>query len=201
MRDTFEFTVDWFSHFEPFWRFMIGDVKPRRALEIGSFEGRSAVFLLEQCAAFGPLDLTCIDTWAGGAEHAGFDMAAVEARFDRNIAHATAAYGGAVRKLKSASVQALARLVADGAGGQFDFIYIDGSHQAADVLADAVLAFALLRVGGVLAFDDYLWDGPGQARLQSPKFAIDAFVNTYLGKAKIIKGAPLVQIYIAKTAH
>lgn len=32
-------------------------------------------------------------------------------------------------------------------------VYIDGSHAAKDVIADAVLAWALLRPGGVLIFD------------------------------------------------
>ncbi len=32
-------------------------------------------------------------------------------------------------------------------------IYVDGSHKARDVIADAVLAWALLRPGGILIFD------------------------------------------------
>ena len=32
-------------------------------------------------------------------------------------------------------------------------MYIDGSHAARDVISDAVLAWALLRPGGVLIFD------------------------------------------------
>ena len=67
---------------------MIRDIKPRKVLEIGAFEGRSSVFLIEECAPFGPLDLTCIDTWSGGIEHFTYDMSAVEARFDHNIARA-----------------------------------------------------------------------------------------------------------------
>ena len=41
--------------------------------------------------------------------------------------------------------------------GAIDFIYVDGSHQAHDVLCDAILSFKLLRVGGIVCFDDYLW--------------------------------------------
>ena len=37
----------------------------------------------------------------------------------------------------------------------FDLIYIDASHYAPDVLSDAVLAFKLLKPGGILIFDDY----------------------------------------------
>lgn len=41
---------------------------------------------------------------------------------------------------------------------RFDFIYIDGNHNAPHPLEDAVLAFPLLKVGGILAFDDYTWN-------------------------------------------
>ena len=95
----------------------------------------------------------------------------------------------------------MAKLLGDGASGAFDFIYIDGSHAAPDVLADAVLAFALLRVGGVIAFDDYVW-GPeeGQGPFNSPKLGIDAFVNTYIEKLRIVRRTPLWQLYVAKIA-
>jgi hypothetical protein len=33
----------------------------------------------------------------------------------------------------------------------------DGSHRARDVLEDAVLSWPLLKVGGIMLFDDYLW--------------------------------------------
>lgn len=41
---------------------------------------------------------------------------------------------------------------------QFDLIYIDGSHMRVDVMMDAVLAWPLLKAGGVMVFDDYEWD-------------------------------------------
>lgn len=42
--------------------------------------------------------------------------------------------------------------------GMFDLIYIDGSHMRLDVLTDAVMAWQLLRVHGILVFDDYEWN-------------------------------------------
>jgi predicted O-methyltransferase YrrM len=38
---------------------------------------------------------------------------------------------------------------------EFDFIYIDGSHAACDVMSDAVLAWKLLKENGIMIFDDY----------------------------------------------
>ena len=50
----------------------------------------------------------------------------------------------------------LSNLISQGHKESFDFIYIDPSHQAPDILTDAVLAFKLLRLSGVMVFDDYL---------------------------------------------
>ena len=78
-----------------------------------------------------------------------------------------------------------------------------GSHQAPDVLSDAVLSFSLLREGGVIAFDDYLWAEDmsyGRDPLRCPKPAIDAFINIYFRKVEVIS-APLYQMYIRKTLN
>ncbi len=57
----------------------------------------------------------------------------------------------------------------------FDFIYIDGDHRASSVVKDAINAWAALKPGGVLAFDDYSWSA-GSTPDQDPKPAIDAFL-------------------------
>ena len=101
---------------------------------------------------------------------------------------------------KCFSEDALAKLLVEGKKNYFDFIYIDGSHQAPDVLADAVLGFKLLRVGGLIVFDDYLWSETmpyGKDPLRCPKPAIDAFVNLNFRKLQIIT-APLYQLYVQK---
>jgi len=38
----------------------------------------------------------------------------------------------------------------------FDFIYIDGSHNGEDILSDAIESFKLLKVNGLIFFDDFL---------------------------------------------
>ena len=86
-------------------------------------------------------------------------MAGVEARFDENVKLAIGTdrrRGVSCGRSSSAPRSRLPDMIATGEA-PFDLIYIDGSHTAADVLTDAVLAFQLLRVGGVMIFDDYLW--------------------------------------------
>ena len=67
----------------------------------------------------------------------------------------------------------------------FDFIYIDGSHIAKDVLTDACMAWPLLKPKGLMVFDDYMWGSPRDI-LHRPKPAIDAFTNLFAEEAEII---------------
>eukprot|EP00296_Roombia_truncata_P003522 JP439750.1.p1 GENE.JP439750.1~~JP439750.1.p1 ORF type:complete len:92 (-),score=10.09 JP439750.1:105-380(-) len=63
---------------------------------------------------------------------------------------------------------------------QFDLVYIDGSHRAADVLSDAVLAWKLLSRGGIMIFDDYEWhEEATREAIACPRIAVDAFVQCH----------------------
>jgi predicted O-methyltransferase YrrM len=74
------------------------------------------------------------------------------------------------------SYRELAKLIQE--NQTFDFIYVDGNHAAATVLADASMCFGLLRPGGIMLLDDYLWDHDPDW-LRRPKMSVDAFVNMY----------------------
>lgn len=202
--DSYEFTADWFSRNIPVWQTLIARLKPARILEIGSFEGRSTAYLIENAGLHQPLEICCVDTWQGGVEHDRDAMGEVERRFDHNVAVARrrARHAAEVRKIKKLSTQALAELLARGER-PFDLVYVDGSHQAPDVLADAVLGFQLVRVGGLMIFDDYLWHlepRGSQDLLTMPKPAIDAFVNLYQRKLQVLADLPIWQLYVEKTA-
>ena len=206
----YEFSRDWFSGNVPTWRQIIDKNKPRKILEIGSFEGRSAVWMIEYCtvAAEGDIEITCIDTWDGGIEHQKggqieTSMPDVERRFNANIeiAQSRAGHKAEITRMKMYSNLALAKLIAEGKTEYFDLVYVDGSHQAPDVLIDAVMSFQVLKVGGIMIFDDYLWsmDRPGtQDVLKMPKPAIDAFMNIFQRKMNIFMGAPIGQLYTRK---
>ena len=175
--DPYTFTQTWFDPNIPVWTQIAAELPTcTNVLEIGSYEGRSAVWVIENMLQPNGT-LTAIDTWEGGEEHVdmGVNMGAVEQRFDHNINTALSTHRNrTIRKLKGTSFQHLRTLPE----ATYDFIYIDGSHIARDVLCDACLAWPLLRIGGLLTFDDYLWGNPRDA-IHRPKIAIDNFVNIY----------------------
>ena len=133
-------------------------------------------------------------------------MSAVETRFDNNIAKAQSVTGNAatVIKHKMPSNVALVELVAEGRSSTFDLVFVDGSHQASDVLTDAVISFQLLRIGGLMIFDDYLWGlhlESNQDPLGVPKQGIDAFLNVFQKKMQIVRDIPLHQVFALKVSE
>lgn len=205
---SYNFTNNWFNQTAKHaWDQLIPELKPTKVLEVGSYEGASACYLISKIPAKTKFEIHCVDTWEGGIEHKaggqGYtDMGSVEDRFNHNMKYALSGLSDEVKlyKHKGFSDVVLSKFIAKGAAGKFDLVYIDGSHQAPDVLSDAVLGFKLLRIGGVMAFDDYVWSETltgGPDILRCPKPAIDAFVNVNFKKIKIIPLSPR-QFYLTK---
>lgn len=155
-------------------------------LEVGSFEGRSACWLLQNILTHDSSRITCIDLFEQGPSQGAYETAGLDSnrmstedRFDYNIRMTGASHR--VQKLKGNSHELLRSLPRS----QYNFIYIDASHVAKDVLEDAVLAWPLLKTRGVLTFDDYEWrDEPDP--LRCPQMGIDAFLQVYEGDYRII---------------
>ena len=169
-----------------------------RILEVGVFEGRSTCWLLENFCKTPESTIVAVDTFQGGIEHKNMELDGLRKQFDQNIASVNSLAKVEVRV--GLSLDQLCHLIAENTP-QFDFISVDASHQASDVLGDAVLAFKLLKSGGILAFDDYIWSPmrPGTENpLLLPKAAIDAFTTLYSQKLRILPNLPLYQLYIQK---
>ena len=156
---TYTFSTDWFTGNIPTWNSVIARIQPARFLEIGSYEGRSACHVLTEAPGPDAISLHCIDPWSLGEGQPADHVGEIEQRFDHNVAVALGRTAKTVEfvKIKEFSTAALPRLLTERGPESYDFIYVDGSHTAPDVLFDAVLAFRLLKVGGVMIFDDYLW--------------------------------------------
>ena len=171
-----EFSSDWASGNIPYWVDHLGPHRGeiRRVLEVGTWEGRSAVFFLD---FFPEATVTCVDTFGGGIDNHGnpterVEIPFIESRFDANVA----AFGDRAIKIKSRSLPALDRLAAS--GERYDLIYVDGSHERDDVMIDSLLCWRLLRPGGFMIFDDYRWS-PDKPAAERPAPAIDAFLDWY----------------------
>lgn len=184
----YQFTQDWFKWAPEVWTQLIPMLPERKQsgrdfLEIGSFEGRSAVWIMEHMMQEDDY-LTCVDTWEGGEEHGDQNMSAVWDRFCHNVEVARERFPNRhYTAVQNYSHIHLAKAISEDA--QYDFIYIDGSHKAPDVLTDACMAWPLLKPKGLMVFDDYMWGNPRDA-LHRPKIAIDAFTNIFGETAEII---------------
>jgi len=179
------FTHDYFSANIAAWQSWFAEhitAAPIAVLEIGSWQGGSACWLLDKVIAPRGGRLTCIDTFGGSSEHAGMDAVtpgALEAVFDANIART--GHAPLVRKLVGFSQSVLPRLH----GESFDFIYIDGAHEAKFVIQDAVLSWNLLRAGGFLLFDDLPFAFAATPE-QDTHQAIDFFLSVFREDVEVI---------------
>ena len=169
-----EFAQDWFSPSIPLFERFLGALKgrPCRLLEIGALEGRSALWMAENIATHQSSSVETIDAYENP-------------KLRRNLAA-----NGKVTFHLGLSAEVLRKLPFD----TFDFVYVDGCHWTINVLEDAVLAFRLLKVGGIMAFDDYLWDDPEWNQEGKPREGIDAFLSIYATKIKILQKDAMIWI-------
>jgi predicted O-methyltransferase YrrM len=194
----YRFTVDFFSGYDALGKQILGHLAGRpnlRFVEVGSLEGYSACWLLENILTHASSELTCIDTFEySSGDRVWFDQCIdsqsmnVSDRFDYNILHTGAAEK--VKKCVGRSQTVLRTLPCM----ESDFVYVDGSHHPKDVIQDAVLSWGLLRLGGIIAFDDYGWTSPGGF---TPKTAIDAFLQLFEGDYRMIEKGH--QVFLLRT--
>ncbi|KDR73219.1 hypothetical protein GALMADRAFT_228328 [Galerina marginata CBS 339.88] len=191
----FTSTQDWFSHNIENWTklFPLVQSKEPRVLEIGSWEGRSAVFLLNNLCKDGG-EIFCIDH---------FDLFNTEVgqqRFER-INHNLALTGKKSRILPQFSVPALmnileAETTSDNPG--FDWIYVDGSYEADDTMLDGELVWRVAKKGAIVIFDDYHWDKEPENSIHHPKRGIDAFLTLHAGEYERLTGEGHYQVVLRK---
>jgi len=180
----YRFSYDWVTPHTKEWENDLQEFKGRpgvRALEIGCFEGQSACWFLDNILTHPTSRLVCVDPFA--VPMATILLRFFERRFDENVAASGAA--DRVTKLIGPS-QVVVRTLEH---SQFDFIYVDGSHKIGDVLQDAVLAWTVLRPGGVVMFDDYaLVDDVSEGLMaRAPGRALDAFMTILGSSATLIR--------------
>ncbi len=187
--DTYIFTTDRFTKNIPVWTKLLAHFRGKpnlRFLEIGSFEGQSAVWLLENVLTHESSHLTCVDTFESSVENPEHKSARVLENFKHNICF----FGRRADYFVGESRVVLRDLPFK---DHFDFMYIDGDHKASSVLEDAILAFRMLRPGGLLVFDDYTWRLMPRD-IDRPKLAIDIFTHIFSDELDVVYTGPQVAV-------
>jgi hypothetical protein len=138
-------------------------------LEVGSYEGQSAIWFLRNLLTAHDSRILCVDTWRGGEDMPLEDDDRLLDVFRKN----TEPWASKLDIMQERSDVALPMLHAE----TFDFAYIDGSHMARNVLSDSVMVWRLLKVGGICIWDDYLLE----LEFSHVKQALDAFLLCYWG--------------------
>ena len=160
-------------------------------LEIGSFEGKSTVWFLENLLQHPKSTITCIDPWTSysqntnsfnsySQDNAEWDFSTHKDTFLYNIIESNESQK--VITHQGYSHKVLPILITQ--DKKYDLIFIDGNHTSPFVLTDAVMSWYLLHQFGTLLFDDYLWESVGPTC--EPKLAIDSFTNVFKDYHEVI---------------
>jgi predicted O-methyltransferase YrrM len=160
--------------------------KPKACLEIGTFEGRFAIWLAEtfKCS------VTAVDPFDGSKYGIAKEIF-VEA--ERNCRNNFAHCKQDINLIQGESFDVMNEMYLN--GRTFDFIYIDGSHLARDVLADMVMAYRILRDDGIILLDDSVsWKARDHISnetihdpSQSPRMAVDNFIHIHWKEIEVLK--------------
>jgi hypothetical protein len=147
-----------------------------RALQIGAYAGDFSKWLLENRTV---IRLDDVDTWKGSDDEGGlvtnwkqvFKYYSFQMRGFRNV--------NVYRTISDDFFKSIPETHA------YNFVYIDGSHLARQVLTDGLNAFEHLELHGIMVFDDYLWNNNVDP-YKNPKLGIDAFLKFHEGNLEVV---------------
>ena len=145
---------DVFSRNIPIWDKIVSQIPSINYLEIGSFEGRSTVFISE---LKNMESVMAVDTFEGSDEyekdgmpkHNRISFEIVYENFKTNLK--------LVNKKKINFLKDTSDNFFLNNKSQFNLIYIDGSHHYDNVKKDFVNSYNCIEKNGIMIFDDFLW--------------------------------------------
>ncbi len=165
----------WFTNNLYFIKKNLANTKIKNLLEIGSYEGRSALFFLD---LFKITKISCVDTWSGSDEHKDINFHAIENNFDLNT-----------KSFKEKKTLLKFKMTSDEFFKQnknkFDFIYVDGDHAKDQVYKDLINSWSILNSNGFLLIDDYMWWYFKDLK-KNPASAVNSFINKYFDQVREI---------------
>jgi hypothetical protein len=137
---------DWFSANIKIWEKFVKKINNINYLEIGSFEGRSTVFISE---LKNTNSITAIDTWEGSDEHTTISFVKVFENFKKNI--------NTTNKSNIIFFRGKSDNFFKKNKNTYNLIYIDGSHEYCQVKRDFKNSFKFLEKNGYIICDDFNW--------------------------------------------
>jgi predicted O-methyltransferase YrrM len=146
-------------------------------LQVGTYTGDASDWLLSTILTDPSSTLTDVDTWQGSdeREHKAMDFNKIYTLYLQRMD----------KYENLMSIKGDSSYVLPSLRERYDFIYIDGDHTEKAVYRDATNAWALLKSGGILAFDDYLWGQDVHPELR-PGPGIDKFLEEKQGEYELL---------------
>jgi hypothetical protein len=175
----YSFSKNWFTHKIPSWTQILKEFqgKPNvNYLEIGTFEGRSALWLLENILTHPTSKITIIDAFEEDTYRtftSNVNLSGEANKFNILVGLSTEK----IKELPSNSI---------------DFAYIDGSGKGIVMLSDLVSVWNLVKDDGIIICSRYALDANLRRALElqpndpGPLEAIDAFSKVYKPYIKIL---------------
>lgn len=172
------YTQDWFSYNIKYisrilFKYQLQN-KKLNILELGSYEGLSTVFFLTMLKHS---NIYCVDPFVDFEENKDKDFNKVYENFKYN----TQKFENRIRLSKCTSDNFFEK----GINEKFDLIYIDGNHRSDSVYKDSINSFNVLNKGGLMIFDDFLWDYYDEINL-NPIGGVKKFLSENFFKVKIV---------------
>jgi hypothetical protein len=157
-----------FMNFEGLYDYVINNTPLKfKAVELGVWQGRSAVYLLEKCVLEDKIcQLDCIDTWKFDHPLVKINEGNIVNLFVDNIKQA-----GFIRDINVIQVNSIkaACLYDD---KSLDFVMIDTDHLYENTKNEIDVWYSKLKHGGFMGFDDY-----NNPDFVGVKQAVDEFVE------------------------
>jgi predicted O-methyltransferase YrrM len=126
-------------------------------VEVGAWKGKSTAYLAVEIANSGKkIKLDVVDTWAGSLEHQNDEIIKKDQLYNLFLENMKPVEG-IYNPRRMTSLDAAATYE----DNSLDFVLLDASHEYEDVKADILAWLPKVKVGGILAGDDYHHTWPG----------------------------------------
>ncbi len=195
-----KFTQNWSSYLK--WvleRFYPKDNDPMgemKCCEIGSFEGRGSLMIVDYLCQHKDSILYCIDPWIDGVYVKDKDI------FKGDDKYFTKQYDrflyNTQEELKIVPLRGTSNdMIKEIEDDSLDFCFIDGDHSEFQVYMDAVLIFPKMKSMGVIVFDDFFWELNGEKCGDG----INRFIREYIDELDILYWSSCVVVQVFKNSN